>query len=173
MDSAGNAGTTDIVIDISASGDIDGDRVGDDTDNCLNIYNPDQVDTDNDGLGDVCDIDDTDNDGYPDTIDNCMLTANDQTDTDTDGLGNSCDNCTDKSNVDQRDTDGDGYGNLCDADLNNDNTVDFADLAKFKSVFFTSDADADLNGDLRVDFADLAILKQMFFGPPGPSGLVP
>ena len=35
--------------------DIDGDGVCDDVDNCPNVYNPDQKDTDGDGHGDVCD----------------------------------------------------------------------------------------------------------------------
>ena len=48
-----------------------------------------------------------------------------------------------------------------------------ADLAYFKTRFFSTDSDADLNGDGIVNAGDLAILKQFFFRPPGPSGLVP
>ncbi len=90
---------------------------------------------------------DSDGDGVPDQDDNCMLHTNPR----------------------QRDTDGDGLGNRCDADLNNDQRIDFADLAELKNVFFSTNEDADLNGDSRVDFADLAILKALFFGEPGPS----
>ena len=43
--------------------DIDGDKVGDVCDNCLNNTNTDQKNTDNDAKGDVCDPDD-DNDGH-------------------------------------------------------------------------------------------------------------
>jgi len=38
----------------AASGDADGDTVCDDTDNCPSTYNPDQRDTDADGVGDAC-----------------------------------------------------------------------------------------------------------------------
>jgi len=94
-------------------------------------------------------------------------------DADGDGVADDHDNCTLVSNFDQRDTNDDGYGNACDPDLNNDGIVNFADLAKMKSVFFTTNADADLNGDGVVNFADLARLKEFFFKPPGPSAKAP
>lgn len=103
---------------------------------------------------------DYDADGVPDNQDNCIEDANGPLIPD--AGGNS-----------QLDTDGDGYGNLCDPDFDNNLNIDFADLARLKSVFFTADPDADLDGNGRVDFADLAILKSMFFGSPGPSGLAP
>jgi len=37
--------------------DIDGDSIFDYKDNCLTIYNPDQADDDNDGIGNECDVD--------------------------------------------------------------------------------------------------------------------
>jgi hypothetical protein len=53
--------------------DTDGDGWADTGDNCPNDYDPDQVDTDGDGAGDVCD-DDDDDDGVPDVDDSCPLT---------------------------------------------------------------------------------------------------
>jgi hypothetical protein len=94
-------------------------------------------------------------------------------DGDNDGVEDAADNCLGLANPDQRDTDGDGYGNLCDPDLNNDGSVNFADLALLKQRFFTADADADLTGDGSVNFADLALLKSRFFGAPGPSAVAP
>ena len=65
--------------------DTDGDGVRDTEDNCPLIANTDQLDTDEDGIGDLCDTDD-DGDGVLDTLDNCPLKANtDQLDTDEDG----------------------------------------------------------------------------------------
>lgn len=61
------------------------------TDNCLSVVNPDQTDTDSDGMGDACD-DDDDDDGVQDVADNCPVNANiDQTDEDGDGVGDICD----------------------------------------------------------------------------------
>ena len=52
--------------------DSDGDGVADDDDNCPGISNPDQTDSDEDGIGDVCDdCDDLDVDGVCDDQDYC------------------------------------------------------------------------------------------------------
>jgi Thrombospondin type 3 repeat/NHL repeat len=53
--------------------DADGDGVLDDRDNCKGVANPDQADTDHDGLGDACDPD-IDNDGVPNAQDRCPYT---------------------------------------------------------------------------------------------------
>lgn len=50
--------------------DSDNDGIKDIGDNCPNMANADQIDTDGDGMGDACDTDD-DGDGIPDTNDNC------------------------------------------------------------------------------------------------------
>jgi hypothetical protein len=72
------------------------DGVGDACDNCMNVYNPDQGDTDNDNAGDVCDPD-FDNDG---------LTNAQEIDIGTDPF--------------KSDTDGDGYSDKEEVDAGSD-----------------------------------------------------
>lgn len=91
-----------ITIEVE-SDDDDSDGILDVDDNCPLISNPDQLDTDMDGEGDVCDMDD-DGDGILDAEDNCPLTANaDQLDTDNDGVGDVCDNDSDNDGVEDPD----------------------------------------------------------------------
>ena len=133
-----NDGTGDAcdVCTRDAKNDIDGDgycegtgylepKIGD-NDNCPDISNADQTDTDTDGIGNVCD-DDDDGDNIPDATDNCPLASNtSQSDMNSNGIGDACDdmdkdgtvdatdNCPYLANADQADLDEDGIGDLCD-----------------------------------------------------------
>ena len=81
-------------IDYSkSSADYDGDGIVDDDDNCPYKYNPNQIDSDNDGIGDKCF----------------------DTDDEKDGIKYQDDNCPNIWNSLQRDNDGNGIGDLCDS----------------------------------------------------------
>lgn len=76
---------------------LDGDCDGTDDifDNCPEKWNPSQIDTDDDGLGNRCDPD-KDGDLIANGEDNCPRDANDgQGDSDGDGVGDVCDKCAD------------------------------------------------------------------------------
>ncbi|MGB0897012.1 MAG: choice-of-anchor B family protein [Flavobacteriaceae bacterium] len=140
--------------------DNDGDGIANQNDNCPNHANLEQLDTDDDGIGDACD-DDDDGDGILDVDDNCPLVANpDQADDDADGIGNVCDNdadqdevldiddnCVDTPNPDQLDTDGDGIGDACDDDDDDDGVLDVNDNCPLFANPNQTDNDNDGVGD--------------------------
>ena len=125
---------------LSRCPDQDLDGLCDPVDNCPAVANATQIDQDQDGLGDACDVcaldpdDDLDGDGVCANADNCPFDPNAaQLDADGDGLGDLCDacpfddtndedgdgvcqdvdNCPQVSNPDQTDDNGDGFGDAC------------------------------------------------------------
>lgn len=75
---------------VDTSNDDDKDGVKNDVDNCPNVVNSNQLNTDGDLQGDACDNDD-DNDGVNDNLDNCRLDENaDQLDSNSNGVGDAC-----------------------------------------------------------------------------------
>ena len=102
--------------------DPDGDGILNAWDNCPVHANPDQEDSDGDGVGEACDGGDEppldgDVDGVPDVSDNCPAVWNpDQLDADGDGEGDACDRCAGYAVDSGSDSDGDGFGAGCDCD---------------------------------------------------------
>ncbi|MFP6801667.1 MAG: thrombospondin type 3 repeat-containing protein, partial [Pseudomonadales bacterium] len=82
----------------STEPDNDGDTIADATDNCPNVSNSDQIDTDNDSSGDACDADD-DGDGVIDTEDTFPLNATEWVDSDMDGIGDNADSDDDNDGI--------------------------------------------------------------------------
>lgn len=75
--------------------DTDKDTIPDPSDNCLLASNSDQLDSNSDGVGDLCEtptgLTDTDGDTIADDKDNCPLVSNPgQEDSNSDGVGDAC-----------------------------------------------------------------------------------
>ena len=161
--------------DASETADSDGDGVGDGRDNCQSVSNALQLDQDEDGLGDTCDLDrdgdgtlneedqlpddpfetaDSDGDGVGDNSDEFPLDATESTDSDDDGVGDNQDVFpTDPSEF--SDADGDGVGDNADEfpldptevkDTDADGVGDNADAFPFDATE-SRDFDGDGFGD--------------------------
>ena len=156
-DRQGRAFEKSIAIAILDDTDEDNDGFTDPNDNCPDMSNANQLDYDNDGIGDMCD-DDDDNDGTPDTEDAFPLDENEDTDTDGDGTGDNADTDDDNDGTpdtedafpldknEDTDTDGDGTGDNADTDDDNDGTPDTEDAFPLDENEDT-DTDGDGTGD--------------------------
>lgn len=119
-------------LDASEWRDSDEDGVGHNTDNCLLISNPEQINTDGDSAGDACDAFtkdatetlDTDGDSVGDNTDVFINNPSEWADEDGDGTGDNSDNCLYIENAMQINSDGDSEGNACDIDDDNDGFTD-------------------------------------------------
>ena len=128
--------------------DVDSDDVADKKDNCPDIFNPEQLDYDEDEVGDLCDLDD-DNDGFLDANDSHPLDFDENRDLDGDGIGDNSDEDIDGDGVENSedyypydsnekwDTDLDGIPNGVDNDDDGDgwnDSVDPFDLSPVTSL---------------------------------------
>jgi len=188
-DETNNADSSSITIGTCV--DTDGDFFGDPDhpenacpeDNCPVIYNPEQDDSDSDGLGDSCDNciyaynpdqTDSDDDGFGDSCDNCVTLYNpDQADADNDGFGDICDNCINAYNPDQIDSDGDDKGDACDCclfvtgnvDCSENDQPDISDITRLIDYLYIShwplccpeEADVNVSGGTP-DISDITYL---------------
>jgi hypothetical protein len=134
--------------------DTDADGVLNSNDNCPTIANPDQLDNDNDGLGDVCDPDD-DNDGLSDVEEAALGTNPFLQDTDGDGLLDGEEVNIYFTNPLLKDSDKDGY---------NDNVEVAAGSDPNSATSIPGSNSGDINGDGVVDVRDLLLMQKIVLG---------
>lgn len=83
--------TLTLHLSINEGPDPDNDGWSNDCDNCPNVANTNQLDCNNNGIGDACEPLDTDCDGIFDSVDNCPTIPNPfQTDQNNNNIGDLC-----------------------------------------------------------------------------------
>ncbi len=140
--------------------DTDEDGIVDYYDNCVNVSNPNQLDFDYDGMGDVCDEDD-DNDGLSDTFEISITSDPLNVDSDGDGV----------SDYDEVNYDGDATSYIVGQDTNplsvdtdGDGLNDNLDPIPLTENFNDGDV-APLNAlDGTVNVADYLVLMRVVLG---------
>jgi len=139
-----------VSVSLTVESDGDGDGIADNADNCPGDSNSAQLDTDNDGNGNACDIDD-DNDGVLDTADAfALISLGSLTDTDGDGRPNDCDSgCTTLGMIADTDDDADGVADGSDAF-----PLDSSESVDTDSDGTGNNADTDDDGDTVADVDD-------------------
>lgn len=137
----GNTNSNEASVNDNVIKDADRDIISDTADNCPNVPNTNQLDTDRDLLGDECDDDidndtltngqeltlgtnpsvaDSDADGINDNVDVFPLDPKYTHESDSDKIPDDLDNCPVVANPEQDDTDHDSLGDVCDDDIDND-----------------------------------------------------
>ena len=142
------------IMNAYAITDNDADGVDFGQDNCPTVSNPNQADSDSDGVGDECDSD-LDGDGVSNENDLYPYDGNESADTDGDNIGDNADADDDNDGLNDTDdafpldpsetldTDGDGIGNNADADDDGDGIEDTIDNCQFVANPDQADADGD------------------------------
>ena len=163
QEESGFLGWSLLGVTVNVDYDADNDGIPDSQDNCPDVSNPDQADSDGDGTGDICDLD-IDGDGI------CNPGASDPS---CEGM----DNCPYVHNPDQEDTyppNGNSIGDSCDceADFNCDGNVDGSDTTAFLEDLGRSEynnpctneepCNGDFNCDENVDATDVTKLLEDF-----------